>query len=70
MPNENYTNIEIEEVADYVVREAERLKKVCNLYALKTISAHLEMNVTEAKRLSGEPDPHAITCGTHVAVRH
>ena len=60
MPHDNDSNIEIEEVVDYLVREAMKLKKVCDVYGLGTISVTLEIAMAEARRLvSRESDSEA-----------
>jgi len=58
-PMQHYEDkdIETEEVADFIMREAARLKRVCDHYGFGSISASLEMALIEAKRLLlREPD--------------
>jgi hypothetical protein len=57
MPHDDREKTQIEEVLDYLLRETDRLKRVCDLYGFGSISASLEMAMAEAKRLvASEPD--------------
>jgi hypothetical protein len=52
---------EIKEIVDFILREAERLKRVCDLYDFGAISSSLEMTVTEAKRLLSDESDSELT---------
>jgi hypothetical protein len=51
MPHDKDSNVEIQAVAEYLLREAEKLKKVCEVYGLITVSMTLEMTMAEARRI-------------------